>query len=94
MKCYRGYDIPYDVEYVVAIEMFDWCTEKFGSNNFQLLYRTLYFHINNMYDFTTEYVNIENWLLSQGATMIPGFVWGTKWIVTDDVILLFSVRWS
>ena len=47
-----------------------------------------------MYDFTTEYVNIENWLLSQGATMIPGLVWGTKWIVTDDVILLFSLRWS
>ena len=51
-------------------------------------------HINNMYDFTTEYVNIENWLLSQGATMIPGLVWGTKWIVTDAVILLFSLRWS
>lgn len=44
MKCYRGYDIPNSVEYAVSIEMFDWCTEKFGSNNFQLLYRTLYFH--------------------------------------------------
>ena len=44
MKCYRGYDIPNSVEYAVSIEMFDWCTEKFGCNNFQLLYRTLYFH--------------------------------------------------
>lgn len=43
MKCYRGYDIPYDGG-IDIIEMFDWCTEKFGSNNFELLYRTLYFH--------------------------------------------------
>lgn len=32
MKCYRGYDIPNSVEYAVSIEMFDWCTEKFGSS--------------------------------------------------------------
>jgi len=38
-----SYDIP-DCKLNVAHEMYAWCEQHIGTHNFQLLYKTLYFH--------------------------------------------------
>ena len=49
MIAIRSYEIP-DSSLINGHEMFDWCTDQFGVENFHLLYRTLYFH--NVEDYT------------------------------------------
>ena len=44
-KYNHQFNIPYGTlpDAAEVLEMFDWCTDQFGVENFHLLYRTLYF---------------------------------------------------
>ena len=50
--------------------------------------------INSRYVFTSAYKEMETWLIDHGAKNHGDLIWGAKWYVSADVIILFMLRWG